>query len=343
MSDEADVRPDSRTEPEPEPLTDSQAEPQPQPQPESQPWHPAAQYSSRPMVRWLSPREMIRGGYGEFLGGLFGAFADSREAQAALRPATVHCRTDATQETTDFEIDPLALHNEGGERPDELWVDYVADIGDGFSPTYAIARQLARPTLDVTTEDGAHHTLPRGAMTVLGGDEVYPVAGAQHYQERTIGPYRTAFDDVDKKTPMFAVPGNHDWYDGLVAFLEQFTVLRASGEGCEEKANDDPTDPSRWTTHQTRSYFAVQLSEHWWLWAIDIALEAHIDSPQMQYFSDLRAAMPADSRIVLCTAKPAWLGRPRQSPAAKKWQERLRPMRRGRRPNPTRGIGFATS
>lgn len=300
-------------------------------------WHPAAQYSSRPMVRWLSPREMLRGGYGEFFGGLFGAFADSREAQAALRPATVHCRTDATKATNDFEVDPLSLHNNDGDVPGELWVDYVADIGDGFSSTYAIARQLARPTLEVPDEEGKegeHLELPRGAMTVLGGDEVYPVAGEQHYRERTIGPYRTAFENVEKKTPLFAIPGNHDWYDGLVAFLEQFTVLRAPSTDSPKKDPNDPADPSRWTTHQTRSYFAVQLSERWWLWAIDIALDEHIDRPQMQYFRDLRNAMPAEARVILCTAEPAWLGRPRPSPAAQAWAERLRPYRKREAPEP---------
>ncbi|CUG07894.1 transmembrane protein, putative [Bodo saltans] len=35
------------------------------------------------------------------------------------------------------------------EESDELWFDWVADVGDGFNSTYAIARMLAQPALQV--------------------------------------------------------------------------------------------------------------------------------------------------------------------------------------------------
>jgi len=54
---------------------------------------------------------------------------------------------------------------------------------------------------------------------------------------------------------MLALPGNHDWYDGLTSFLRLFTQGRMIGG---------------WRTEQKRSYFTVQLPHRWWLYAVDI-------------------------------------------------------------------------
>jgi hypothetical protein len=265
------------------------------------------------MVRWLRPREIARGAYGEFFGRLFGSFADSRERQAALRtPVVHHCQGPVTGDRlTDMQPDEwfvgcndqLPWHR-SADRPSELWVDYVADIGDGFSPTFTIAEQMARPMTELDGSDGSVWRLPRADLLVMGGDEVYPAASPDNYRDRTIGPYRTAFPfqpDV-APVPLFAIPGNHDWYDGLSSFLERFTVF-APG--------DDASTSRGWSIHQTRSYFAVQLTDVWWVWGIDIALNADIDEPQMRYFRHVAATMPAGARIILCTGKPSWLLRAR--------------------------------
>lgn len=301
-----------------------------------EPWIPPLRYRSQAMVRWFAPIEIIRGAYREFFGRLFGRYADSRETQAALREPVVHHAQGpvlgerlGTIDPENFLIfcnDQLFFHGAGqrpglstserqggtgdtsADRAGGLTVDYVADLGDGFSPTFTIARQLASPTTSVAVDGSTSLTLPRGDLIVMGGDEVYPAAGPEHYRDRTIGPYRTAFppesstgaDGSDRRVPLFAIPGNHDWYDGLSAFLERFTVFQGG---------DDTSRRRGWSLHQTRSYFAVQLTDTWWLWGIDIALNADIDTPQMQYFRQVAAMMPAEARIVLCTGKPAWFGR----------------------------------
>ena len=68
---------------------------------------------------------------------------------------------------------------------------------------------------------------------------------------------------------MFAIPGNHDWYDGLTNFFREFCQGGFLGG---------------WQLFQRRSYFAVKLTKGWWLWGIDIALDTRIDSPQQAYF-----------------------------------------------------------
>ena len=136
-----------------------------------------------------------------------------------------------------------------------MWLDHVADLGDGFDPTYTVARLLAADAVEVDPPEGTQGAplhLPRGRLLVLGGDEVYPTPSSTGYEDRTKGPYRAALPPgaVDPAPFLVALPGNHDWYDGLTAFLRLFAQRRPLGG---------------WRTAQTRSYFAVELPQRWWL------------------------------------------------------------------------------
>jgi hypothetical protein len=317
----------------------------------SEPWINPFRYRAQSMVRWFAPKEIARGAYGEFFGRLFGAYADSRETQAALREPVVHHRqgpvmgprlADVSYE--DFFVccnDQLPWQRDPklGKR---TIVDYVADIGDGFSATYTIAHQMAEAETVVEQPDGGRLALPKGQLIIMGGDEVYPAAGPGHYRDRTIGPYRTAFppetstgpDGADIRVPLFAIPGNHDWYDGLSAFLDRFTVF---------KSGDDKSRSRGWSLHQTRSYFAVQLTDTWWLWGIDIALNADIDTPQMRYFRQVAAMMPAEAKIVLCTGKPAWFRRGAPGSLGMWFQKQRSDLAATNPRRPTNGIAWPIS
>jgi len=135
--------------------------------------------------------------------------------------------------------------------------------------------------------------LPRGRMLMLGGDQVYPSATPEQYEDRFIGPFASALPRYEHpdKPDMYALPGNHDWYDGLVSFLRVFCAR-------EGRVGD-------WNTRQRRSYFAVTLPNNWWIWAIDIQLDTYIDDVQLDYFLKQQVA-PGD-KIILMTAKPAWV------------------------------------
>jgi len=53
----------------------------------------------------------------------------------------------------------------------ELWLDFMADTGDGGNSTYSIARLLAQPSLCVTDENCCvYHELPRSHLLLVGGD-----------------------------------------------------------------------------------------------------------------------------------------------------------------------------
>jgi hypothetical protein len=222
-------------------------------------------------VGWLAPLLLLNTGLRALLAILFGAYLDKRELQNALDGDCFdHSATD------------------GGD----FWFDYVADLGDGFHATYSVAYLLAQPELAV---DGA--ALPRGRLLMMGGDQVYPLASGDGYESRMKGPYRAALPEPPTTTPrptLFALPGNHDWYDGLTAFLRLFARRKDGHIG-------------GWRTEQRRSYFAVKLPARWWLFAIDEQFGAYLDDPQLRYFECAARGVQPGDRIMLMTPSPQWV------------------------------------
>ncbi|PRY29451.1 calcineurin-like phosphoesterase family protein [Pseudosporangium ferrugineum] len=227
-------------------------------------------FTPRRPVGWLAPLLLLNTGLRTLLAVLFGAYLDKRELQNALSGESF------SQPGTDG----------------ELWFDYVADLGDGFDPTYSVAYLLAQPGLEI---DGRE--LPRGQVLLMGGDQVYPVANGDEYENRMKGPYRAALPEPPAAGPrptLFALPGNHDWYDGLTAFLRLFARRKDGHIG-------------GWRTQQRRSYFAVRLPSNWWLFAIDEQFGAYIDDPQLLYFEKAASGLGPDDRIILMTPSPTWV------------------------------------
>jgi hypothetical protein len=131
----------------------------------------------------------------------------------------------------------------------------------------------------------------------MGGDQVYPTASALAYEDRLRGPYRAALPTVapgEKPPTLYALPGNHDWYDGLTAFLRVF-------------ARREGTTIGAWRTAQSRSYFALRLPRRWWLLAIDAQEGAYLDDPQLEYFREVAEQIRPGDRVILCTPHPAWV------------------------------------
>ncbi len=115
------------------------------------------------------------------------------------------------------------------------------------------------------------------------------------YWTRLVEPYAAALPkaDVTEAPHLFAIPGNHDWYDGLMSFMRLFGQKRTLGA---------------WKTFQSRSYFALKLPHGFWLLGVDIQLESDIDQPQIEYFCKLATHHMRDGdRVILCTAEPDWV------------------------------------
>lgn len=235
------------------------------------------------MVAWYDPRQLARTAFEVFISSIFGKHADRRLLEAAINPGS-----------NKFYYD----FNKGFESSKEFWIDYIADVGDGWNSTYTMAYYLTQSRLNFGErfnfdENGKFETVC-GNLLVFGGDEVYPTASYEAYQKRLAGPYKAAFSQTisDGSPTVFAIPGNHDWYDSLVSFSRLF---------CEKLPF------AGWKTLQDRSYFAIKLVKGWWLFGTDMQLSSSLDKPQVEYFAEAMKHLEPEDSIILCNAEPHWI------------------------------------
>ncbi|WP_394820479.1 hypothetical protein [Pendulispora albinea] len=189
----------------------------------------------------------------------------------------------------------------------DLWIDFVADTGDDVSVSEAVAR-LVFGTYEL--EDGTR--LPRGDVLILGGDLAYPVATVREVSRRLVKPWNRVLEELGDEVPrvLLAIPGNHDWYDGLDGFARlcqapcafeqtesplsqralhpvtnEFPVLAWADAFRRGVAVDKPDTMALYgyTSIQRASYFRLPLAPSLELFAVDRQLK-RIDPRQQAYF-----------------------------------------------------------
>ncbi|GAA2240941.1 metallophosphoesterase family protein [Streptomyces indiaensis] len=89
------------------------------------------------------------------------------------------------------------------DDPDRFSFLVIGDTGEGDDPQYAVVPGLLK------TGQGT-------SFAVLASDVIYPVGSADDYGTKFFRPYR------DYRAPIYAIPGNHDWYEGLGGFMRVF-------------------------------------------------------------------------------------------------------------------------
>jgi len=192
--------------------------------------------------------------------------------------------------------DPYFHDHSAGRGDKEMWLDFMADCGDGFDSSFSVARLLAQPHLSLASSTSAQGstTLPRGEVLIIGGDLAYPRPTQENYESRFVrvmedamppprshssqaearaivnkesSSHKEAFTNGRHSQPpmAYAVPGNHDWFDGLACFL-RYIVFRSYLGG--------------WYLPQSKSYFALKLPFDWWLFGLDNGLDCDIDLSQ---------------------------------------------------------------
>ena len=251
------------------------------------------------MTDWYNPWQLIDTGKKTLISTIIGENADPRLVGKLPDEGKFF------DYSVEFASDNFDAHDPEAEPRNEIWIDYVSDVGDGFNSTYSVAYSLAKETLDVSGEQ-----LPRGEILIFGGDGVYPTATSAEYEQKLVKPYRLAVNahrqgkktdarefDLKKLPHVFVLPGNHDWYDSLVAFQKIFCT------GVFNKRYF----AGGWRTRQKRSYFALKLPQNWWLLGIDLQLSHNIDVPQLQYFESVVAQMKRGDKVILCVPEPYWV------------------------------------
>jgi len=163
-----------------------------------------------PMYGRYDPHHLLQVGIRVGIATIFGEFLDRRELFGNRDDPSV------------ARLDP---QHDYSNRP-ELWLDFVADSGDGWDSTYAVARLLARKTLafsrtgeawmasyaDLGPDSADRATTRPWQVLVFGGDQVYATASRDEYARRLIAPFEEAIRAEDasavlEATDGYAIPG----------------------------------------------------------------------------------------------------------------------------------------
>ncbi|MEV0934889.1 metallophosphoesterase family protein [Streptomyces phaeochromogenes] len=89
------------------------------------------------------------------------------------------------------------------DDPDHFSFMVIGDTGEGDDPQYAVVPGFLKVSQDTR-------------FAVLASDVVYPVGTADDYGTKFHRPYQ------DYQAPIYAIPGNHDWYEDLQGFMRVF-------------------------------------------------------------------------------------------------------------------------
>nr|WP_308012332.1 metallophosphoesterase [Streptomyces acidipaludis] len=139
-------------------------------------------------LSWLDPRTLWRARNGP-LASMFG------DPTGADRQRWVRAQTERGEADAD-----LLIEREDG---DTFSFVVMGDTGEGDGPQYAVVPGLLK------AGEGTR-------FAVVCSDVLYPVGTGNEYPEKFFRPYQ------DYDAPIYAIPGNHDWYDGLTGFMRVF-------------------------------------------------------------------------------------------------------------------------
>lgn len=104
----------------------------------------------------------------------------------------------------------------------------IGDTGEGDCSQYA----LVPPLVTVAERVSAR-------FVFVCSDVIYPVGRLNDYTAKFYHPYKTV------PVPIYAIPGNHDWYDGLEAFMTNFVGPDAVGAAAQELTTESGSWPTR--------------------------------------------------------------------------------------------------
>ncbi|MEV6151596.1 metallophosphoesterase [Nonomuraea sp. NPDC052129] len=136
---------------------------------------------------WFSPRTLWHS-RNQIVAGLFG------DPSGKVRRRWV-AEQEARGADPDFRVKP-----EVGESFSFL---LLGDTGEGDASQYAVVPGLLK------VGEGT-------SFAVIASDVLYPAGSGNEYENKFFRPYK------DYDAPIYAIPGNHDWYDGLGGFMRVF-------------------------------------------------------------------------------------------------------------------------
>jgi 3',5'-cyclic AMP phosphodiesterase CpdA len=149
--------------------------------------------------------------------GLYNSWAESRTDnwREAMVRAVEASAPPGTAAPTPFSVTPPGLG-------DAFSFIVIGDTGEGDASQHVLRDQL----LSVAGRDEVR-------FVVVSSDVVYPAGAMRDYEAK----FWLPFKGVTK--PVYAIPGNHDWYDALEAFNATFLTERAARAAIAARVNAD--------------------------------------------------------------------------------------------------------
>jgi hypothetical protein len=134
-----------------------------------------------------------------------------------------HWRIAMTQNSGEgFGADAFKLYPEGVNDTSDFSFIVIGDTGEGDASQLVLKDQL------VTVSD--HSNVK---FVLLSSDVVYPSGALKDYEKK----FWLPFKGVTK--PVYAIPGNHDWYDALDGFIATFYEPEAAKKAMYERIKSD--------------------------------------------------------------------------------------------------------
>ena len=189
----------------------------------------------------------------------------------------------------------------------------------------------------------AHHP----GFVLIMSDVIYPAGDVDDYRDGLYRPYRSEDPHFRVEAPLVALPGNHDWYDGLAGFMYHFCgrdrlppeaytpgfsirslygrlfriLWRRPGEPRRETKElrgvapptQAPSDPAH-TIDQPGPYYAIRTA-HLMIIAIDTGIDGTIDAGQWEWLTMVSAEpvpkilLTGKPLVANAALEPCWVGR----------------------------------
>ncbi len=150
--------------------------------------------------------------------GIWNSWAESRTdewREAMVR--SVRLQPGAPDDSVIFAVTPPGTSGSG-----DFAFIVIGDTGEGDASQHSLRDQL----LTVAAREDVR-------FVVISSDVVYPTGSMQVYEPN----FWLPFKGVTK--PVYAIPGNHDWYDALEAFLATFLQADAARASMRARAEAD--------------------------------------------------------------------------------------------------------
>lgn len=186
----------------------------------------------------------------------------------------------------------------------------VGDTGEGDASQLAVVPPL------LAKGQGTH-------FMVICSDVIYPAGDIDQYEDKFYRPYK------DYLGPIYALPGNHDWYDGLNGFMFHLCGAEVPAPAATERVSSwkerlrrrlwrkphqmDPTVPARkraWRaaqgqqSRQRSPYFAIETGPLL-IVGIDTGISGDIDREQGEWLR--KVSREVDKPKLLLTGKPIYV------------------------------------